>query len=301
MERIPQPDLKSLTSSLLSALPSSSPPSQAFLSQLAPRLRARLEHAHNNNSSYLQQLSLSHPLLASSIARALSDPALHFSSASGFKRISPDSILASAILSAPDSDTDLELVWTYIDTPGHRGWKLSDVRPADADLVDDGAYWRPWTASVAEAEAVWSAYQAERAETLRIKNLLIQLRAEALAALDPPKAEYSQQQQFVESAWSSSKEAAYSEEDTDVTEDSDDEGSYWSRYTVAPSKELMRSLHTIRRITLEDQEEDYTFSSAFSTEQSVGEVCIDAEEKFLYKKPSFLKLLPDREDLKLCA
>ncbi|KAK9448396.1 uncharacterized protein V1518DRAFT_418866 [Limtongia smithiae] len=280
------PDLPALVAALLRVLPlahSGAQASHAFSALLTPALLARVRAA----STLLHPLALTAalaPPTAHDAAALLVARALHAAAASrpptrgsavGFKRLDHASLVGCATLPLPGARSDaededlVELIFLYTDVPGCRGWKLHEVRLSS---MDEPCYWRRWCVSVEEAEAQWAHELVQRAETARIRALLIQSRcwgveqqkhataatAQRHCVRDPLAFMVPQMQKLT---------CEGTETDTrthgDVYED-EDERDYWSRYDdgpdedyVLPSPELARALRKLERFRDEQENDDY--------------------------------------------
>ncbi|KAK9353404.1 hypothetical protein V1523DRAFT_410978 [Lipomyces doorenjongii] len=298
----PEPDFAALVRDLFHHLPSPRPaspaPSQLFLDLLSPYLRSRFTSFESTTCqrppyywSSLLTIS-SNTNVSSAVAQALNrvDPAVAYMLASinGIKRVDERTLLASALLpvgmcsecagfrtETPD-ESELELIWIYIDFPGRRGWKLHEAKLA---LMDELCYWRQWSPTVEDAENVWIDEIAARQEKEQIKAALLQHQATA-SSLANTSTGLSACAARTQALFMSGTEVRFREaaaavpvtetanlhindftmtraENTrqklcEVPFDDDDED-YWNRYDnsgsiITPSPELVQSLKTIRRL-----------------------------------------------------
>ncbi|KAJ8097425.1 hypothetical protein POJ06DRAFT_261323 [Lipomyces tetrasporus] len=304
----PEPDFAALVLDLFHNLPSPQPaastPSLFFLDLLSPFLRSRFTAPGTTTcqrppyywSSLLTISANTNVSLAVAKALHCVDPAFAYMVASinGVKRVDERTLLASALLpvgmctecarsptDTPD-ESELELIWIYVDFPGRRGWKLHEAKMA---VMDELCYWREWSATVEDAERVWGDEIAARREKEQIKAALLQHQAaaaslahtstglSACAARTQSLFMSGTEMQFREAAaaavpvaqpvkpdvndFARARDSTTKAEETrqelcDVSFDDDDDD-YWNRYDnsgsiITPSPELVQSLKTIRRL-----------------------------------------------------
>ncbi|KAK9375941.1 uncharacterized protein V1513DRAFT_441314 [Lipomyces chichibuensis] len=296
----PEPDFAALVRDLFHHLPSSRPaspaPSQRFLDLISPYLRSRFTSFESTTcqrppyywSSLLTMSSNTNVSLAVAQALHRVDGAVAYMLASinGIKRVDETTLLASALLpvrsecavfrtETPD-ESELELIWIYVDIPGRRGWKLHEAKLA---LMDELCYWRQWSPTVEDAENVWIDEIAARQVKEQIKAALLQHQATAstLASTSTGLSACAARTQalFMSGTEMRFRQAAAGvpitepanldmndlkttqAENTrqklcDGPSDDDDED-YWNRYDnsgsiITPSPELVQSLRTIRRL-----------------------------------------------------
>ncbi|KAK9386124.1 hypothetical protein V1515DRAFT_605404 [Lipomyces mesembrius] len=297
----PEPDFAALVRDLFHHLPSPRPaspaPSQLFLDLLSPYLRSRFTAFESTTCQrppyyWFSLLTISSNTNVSlAVAQALNrvDAAVAYmlTSINGIKRVDERTLLASALLpvgmcsecagfrtETPD-ESELELIWIYVDFPGRRGWKLHEAKLA---LMDELCYWRQWSPAVEDAESVWIDEKAARQVKEQIKAALLQHQATAssLANTSSMSACAARTQAlFMSGTEMRFREAAAAVPVTEpanldmndftttqaenarqklceVSFDDDDED-YWNRYdnsgsVITPSPELVQSLKTIRRL-----------------------------------------------------
>ncbi|KAK9330651.1 hypothetical protein V1520DRAFT_339965 [Lipomyces starkeyi] len=298
----PEPDFAALVRDLFHHLPSPRPaspaPSQPFLDLLSPYLRSRFTSFESTTcqrppyywSSLLTMSSNTNVSLA--VAQALhrvdAAVAYMFASINGIKRVDERTLLGSTVLpvgmcsecagfrtETPD-ESELELIWIYVDFPGRRGWKLQEAKLA---LMDELCYWRQWSPTVADAENVWIDEIAARQVKEQIKAALLQHQATAsslantstglsacaartqalfMSGTEMRFREAAAAVPIMESASLDMNDLTTTQAENsrqklcDVPFDDDDED-YWNRYDnsgsiITPSPELVQSLRTIRRL-----------------------------------------------------